>query len=31
MGVKSFFDTRTFLNVMEKYEGVPVPQKDKEG
>jgi len=30
MGMKSFFDTRTFLNVMEKYEDVPTPQKRKE-
>lgn len=31
MGVKSFFDTKTFFSVMEKYEDVPTPQKDKEG
>jgi uncharacterized membrane protein YesL len=29
MGMKSFFDTRTFLNVMEKYEDVPTPQKER--
>lgn len=31
MGIKSFFDTKTFLSVMEKYEDLPTPQKDKEG
>ncbi len=31
MGMKSFFDTKTFLSVMEKYEDLPTPQKDKEG
>jgi len=30
MGMKSFFDTRTFLNVMGKYEDFPTPQKKKE-
>lgn len=31
MGVKSFFDTKTFLTVMEKYEELPNSQKGKEG
>lgn len=31
MGVKSFFDTKTFLTVMEKYEELPNSQKEKEG